>query len=127
MKSLSLVCHVTVCIGRMSSFRRFCAAIGRSVDGLTSAINSNKGSPVHGRDARESRLTGTVGVTGHRGTRVVYRPQFLAVVNDAEEFVIRAAISGRTAGIAGSHGTFVLHVIMVLQKLNQKHICMNKV
>ena len=116
MKTLSLLCHVTMCIGCMSSFRRFCAAIGRSVDGLTSAINSNKESSVHGRDARESRFTGTVGVTGHRGTRVVYRPQFLAVVNEAEEFVIRAAISGWTAGIAGSHGTFVLHVVMVLKR-----------
>ena len=111
-----MMCHVTLWIWRMSSSRRFYAAIGRSVDRLTSAINSNKGSPVHGRDARESRLTGTVSVTGHRGTRLVYRPQFLAVVNEAEEFVIRAAISGWTAGIAGSHGTFVLHVVMVLKK-----------
>ena len=70
---------------------------------------------IRDRDARESRLTGTVGVTGHRGTGIVQSPQFLAVVNDAEEFVIRAAISGRTAGVAGSHGTFVLHVVIVLK------------
>ena len=49
-------------IGPMSSFCPLCAAICRSIECLTSAIISNKGSPVHCGDARKARCSVTNGL-----------------------------------------------------------------
>lgn len=66
--------------------------------------------------AREAGLARTVRVAGYRRAGVVDGAQFLAVVDDAEEFVVGAAISGGATRVTSGHGTFVLHVILILKE-----------
>lgn len=70
--------------------------------------------------AREARLARTVRVAGYRRAGVVDGAQFLAVVDDAEEFVVCAAISGGATRVTSGHGTFVLHVILILKEKKRK-------
>lgn len=104
--------HVMPLIG-VSSFRRI-GVLRSHANRFASTINSNKGGTMDRWHAREARLAGTVRVAGYRRAGFVDGAQFLAVVDDAEEFVVGAAISVGATRVTCCHGTFVLHVILIL-------------
>lgn len=109
---LAMFGHVMPMIG-VFSFRRT-GFFRRHANRFTSTINSNKGGALDCGHAREARLARAVRVAGYRRAGFVDGAQFLAVVDDAEEFIIGAAISGGATRVTCGHRTFVLHVILIL-------------
>lgn len=98
---LAMFGHVMPMIG-VFSFRRT-GFFRRHANRFTSTINSNKGRALDCGHAREARLARAVRVAGYRRTGFVDGAQFLAVVDDAEEFVVGAAISRGATRVTCGH------------------------